>query len=103
MAAVDKVRNRGVEDLPALLKVAAETVRTDLPVERAAELFALFLNVDLDGTKRVVFGPRTYASSIGGSAFALKLDACRAWIERNFPPERPFGTWPVAGVAPAGG
>ena len=103
MAAVDKVRKRGVDDLPALLKVAGQTVRTDLPVERAADLFALFATIDLDGAKRVVFGPRTYASSIGGSAFALKLDTCRDWIERNFPAERPFGGWPVAGVAPAGG
>ncbi len=98
MAAVDKVRRRGVDDLPALLKVAAETVRTDLPVERVADLFALFENVDLGDSKGVVFGPRTYASSIGGSAFALRLDACRAWIKRNFPAERPFGGWPVAGT-----
>jgi LCP family protein required for cell wall assembly len=103
MAAVDKVLKRGVDDLPALLKVASETVRTDLPVERAADMFATFGTIDLDGAKRVVFGPRTYASSIGGSAFALKLDACRDWIKRNFPPERPFAAWPVAGVTPAGG
>lgn len=99
MAAVEKVRKRGVDDLPALLEVAAQTVRTDLPVERATDLFALFATVDLERTKRVVFGPRTYAESIGGSAFRLKLDACRAWIERNFPPERPFGGWPGAAVA----
>lgn len=99
MAAVDKVRKRGVDDLPALLEVAADTVRTDLPVERAADLFTLFATVDLDGSKRVVFGPRTYAESIGGSAFRLKLATCRAWIARNFPAERPFGTWPAAAIA----
>jgi LCP family protein required for cell wall assembly len=103
MAAVDKVLKRGVDDLPALLKIATDTVRTDLPVDRAVDLFAMFGTIDLDGSKRVVFGPRTYASSIGGSAFALKLTVCRDWIKRNFPAERPFGAWPVAGVAPAGG
>jgi LCP family protein required for cell wall assembly len=99
MAAVEKVRKRGVDDLPALLEIAAETVRTDLPVERAGELFALFSSVELEGTKRVVFGPRTYAESIGGSSFRLKLDTARAWIKRNFPAERPFGTWSGAAIA----
>ena len=98
MAAVDKVRKRGVDDLPALLKVATQSVRTDLSVERAADLFAVFAKVDLGDSKRAVFGPRTYASSIGGSAFALKLETCRAWIEKNFPAERPFGGWQVAAV-----
>lgn len=96
MAAVEKVRKRGVDDLPKLLDIASDTVRTDLPVERAADLFDLFATVKLDGARQVVFGPRTYASSIGGSGFALKLDACRAWIEKNFPPARPLGTWPAA-------
>jgi LCP family protein required for cell wall assembly len=99
MAAVEKVRKRGVDDLPALLDIAADTVRTDLPVERAADLFALFATVDLDGTKRVVFGPRTYAESIGGSSFRIKLATARAWIKRNFPAERAFGTWSGSAVA----
>jgi LCP family protein required for cell wall assembly len=93
MAAFAKVRTRGVDDLPALLKVASQTVRTDLPVKRAVDLFALFGKIDLADSKRAVFGPRTFAQSIGGSAFALKLDTCRAWIAANFPAERPFGTW----------
>ena len=100
MAAVDKVLKRGVDDLPKLLRVASDTVRTDLPVERGVDLFAMFAAIDLDGAKRVVFGPRTYASSIGGSAFALKLTTCREWIKNNFPAERPFGAWPVG--APVG-
>jgi len=93
MAAFDKVRKRGVDDLPGLLKVASQTVRTDLPVNRAVDLFALFGKIDLKDSKRAVFGPRTFAQSIGGSAFALKLDSCRTWITANFPAERPFGTW----------
>lgn len=92
MAAVEKVRKRGVDDLPKLLKIAQESVRTDLPVERVGDLFDLFAQADLDRAKRVVFGPRTYATSIGGSAFALDLDACRDWIKRNFPPARDPGS-----------
>jgi LCP family protein required for cell wall assembly len=99
MAAVEKVRKRGVDDMPALLRVASDTVRTDLPVERATELFALFATIDLDDSKRVVFGPRTYASSIGGSAFALNLARCRDWIVSNFPAERPYGSWSGTAVA----
>lgn len=93
MAAFEKVRKRGVDDLPALLKVASQTVRTDLPVKRAVDLFALFGGIDAGDSKRAVFGPRTFAQSIGGSAFALKLSTCRAWIKNNFPAERPFGSW----------
>lgn len=99
MAAFDKVRRRGVDDLPALLKVASQTVRTDLPVKRAVDLFALFGKIDIADSKRAVFGPRTFAQSIGGSAFALKLDTCRAWIAANFPAERPFGTWVGTAIA----
>ena len=47
MAAVTKVRTRGVADLPALLSIARDTVRTDLPLDRAADLFDLFSTVDL--------------------------------------------------------
>jgi polyisoprenyl-teichoic acid--peptidoglycan teichoic acid transferase len=97
MAALEKVRKRGLDDVPKLLRIAAETVRTDLPVKRGAELFELFATADLDTAKRAVFGPRTYAESIGGSAFRLRLDTCKAWIAKNFPPIRPFGTWPASG------
>lgn len=97
MAALEKVRSRGVDDLPALLDIAADTVRTDLPLERATDLFELFAGVDLDGAKRVVFKPTKYAESIGGSAFQLRLDVCRAWIMKHFPAVRPYGTWPPQG------
>jgi LCP family protein required for cell wall assembly len=96
MAAVDKVRTRGVDDLPALLKIAKDTVRTDLPVERGADLFKLFSTVDLTTAKHVVFGPRRFAVRAGGTDYRLVLKACDAWIAANFPPARPFGTWPTS-------
>jgi LCP family protein required for cell wall assembly len=95
MAAVTKVRSRGVENLPKLLGIAADTVRTDLPLDRAADLFKLYSTVDLTKVDRVVFGPRSYATDQGGTSFSLKLDVCRTWIEKHFPPVRPLGTWPA--------
>jgi LCP family protein required for cell wall assembly len=95
MAALTKVRSGGVDDLPKLLKIASRTVRTDMPLDRAADLYKLFSTVDLSTVDRVVFGPRRYADGVGGSSFALKLDVCRAWVKRHFPPVRPLGTWPT--------
>lgn len=94
MAALDKVRRGGVDDLPNLVRIAADTVRTDLPLERATDLFELFSTVDLEASRRVVFGPRTYAAGAAGGSFSLRLDVCRAWIDRNFPPVRAMGAWP---------
>ncbi len=88
LAALDKVRRRGLANVAELIQIARETVRTDLPLNRAADLFRLFSTVDLSKVDRVVFGPRTYAVGTGGTSFALKLDVCRAWIAKHFPPVR---------------
>lgn len=96
MAAVDKVRKRGIADVPALLAIARDTVRTDLPVERAADLFKLFSTVDLTAAKHVVFGPLRFAVKAGGTDYRLELDVCTRWIAANFPPARPLGTWPAS-------
>jgi LCP family protein required for cell wall assembly len=86
MAAFDKVRTRGIAGLAELIAIARDTVRTDLPLDRAGDIYNLFSKVDLGKTRRVVFGPRSYASGIGGTDFQLRLDVCRAWIAKNFPP-----------------
>ena len=96
-AAMTKVRARGLAILPKLLQIARDTVRTDLPLARAGDLFDLIATVDLKHADKVVFGPRTFADGISGSSsFVLRLADCRSWIENHFPPERPFGSWPVA-------
>ncbi len=95
-AALDKVRTRGPAVLPKLLAIARDTVRTDLPLDRAADLFKLLATVDLKGADKTVFGPTTFADGGEGSGFTLRLDTCRLWIKRHFPPARPFGTWPPA-------
>jgi LCP family protein required for cell wall assembly len=99
-AAMSKVRKRGLVIVPRLLQIARDTVRTDLPLTRAGDLFDLIATVDLKRADKVVFGPRTYADGIGGSSFVLRLADCRRWIEKHFPPERPFASWPPAPSAP---
>ena len=96
MSALTKVRTLGVGSLPKLLRIAAGTVRTDLPLTNAAQLFQLFATADLAHANRTVFGPTTYASGQGGTSFSPKLSACKAWIAANFPPIRPNGTWTPA-------
>jgi len=96
MAAVSKVRARGVADLPALISIARDTVRTDLPLARMNDLFDLFSTVDLGAAKHVVFGPKRFAVRAGGTDYRLVLAECAKWIAANFPPVRPMGAWPAS-------
>ena len=97
-AAFAKVRKRGLDDLPKLIRAARDSVRTDLPLDRATDLFKLYKGVDLAKSKRAVFGPKTYAVRAHGYTYHLVLAKCRAWIEKNFPKERPYGTWPATAI-----
>ena len=99
MAAVAKVRKRGIDDLGKLLNIAKETVRTDLPLARAADLFALYSTVDMAKVDRAVFGPKKFAVRAGGTDYRLVLDLCKQWIAHHFPPERPLGTWTASAPA----
>ena len=99
LAALDKARTLGIGKLPRLLQIAQQTVRTDLPLDRARDLFRLLSTTDLSRVQSVVFGPRTYATGTGGSAFELNLKVDRAWITAHFPAIRPMGQWPA--VSPA--
>jgi hypothetical protein len=97
-AAFAKVRKRGLDDLPKLIKEAKDSVRTDLPLDRATDLFKLYKGVDLAKTKRAVFGPKTYAVRAHGYTYHLVFAKCKAWIAKNFPKERPYGTWPETAI-----
>jgi polyisoprenyl-teichoic acid--peptidoglycan teichoic acid transferase len=101
MAALDKARTMGIRKLPRLLQIASQTVRTDLPLDRAADLFHLLATTDLSRVERVVFGPTTYATGTGGSAFELNIKADLRWIRDHFPAVRPMGQWPAASPAPS--
>jgi LCP family protein required for cell wall assembly len=100
LAALDRVRSRGPSKMPKLLAIAAKTVRTDLPLERAEALFDIVATTDLSAVNRTVFGPTKFAKGSGGSSFQLRLDVCRDWIADNFPPVRPMGQWPAERPVP---
>jgi LCP family protein required for cell wall assembly len=101
MAALEKARKLGIGKLPTLVQIAKDTVRTDLPLGRAADLFHLLATTDLSRVERVVFGPTTYATGTGGSDFELNLKVDRRWIADHFPAIRPMGQWPAASPPPS--
>jgi LCP family protein required for cell wall assembly len=88
-AALDAVRDRGLAHLEALVSIAAKYVRTDLELKTAAELYAVVAAADVGAARRVVFGPRTWATGAGGSSFTLKLDVVRAWTAKWMAPVEP--------------
>jgi LCP family protein required for cell wall assembly len=101
MAALTKVRSQGIARLPRLLQIASRTVRTNLPLNRASDLFEVVSKTDLSKIERTVFGPTKFAAGGAGTSFELKISACRAWIKANFPPIRPMGHWPPVAASPA--
>lgn len=105
-AAIGKVNARGVDSIASLLQASRGLVRTDLPLAYAPLIFAMVTRADIAHAPRVVFGPRAYATSLGGSSNMLRLSVCRAWIRRNFPPVHPGAAWlppapPTPSPAPA--
>jgi LCP family protein required for cell wall assembly len=93
IAAIQKVQSRGPESLAGLLAASTGFVKTDLPLVDAPLIYAIVGQADLAHAPRTVFGPRTYASSIGLSRIVLRLTVCRTWIRRNFPPVHANGMW----------
>ena len=105
LAALERVRKAGIAKLPTLLGIARDTVRTNLPLSRAPDLFAVVSSTNIAQVDRIVFGPRTFANAVGGSSFALNLSVCRAWIKSHFPAVRPMAHWPddvAAATVPSG-
>ena len=103
IATVDKVRSKGLAILPALLRVGrnGDYIRTDLPLTLAPQVYRLIGAADAAHATQVVFGPRTWASSTGGTAFALKIDKVREWIARWMAPVAapPVAAPPADGTA----
>jgi LCP family protein required for cell wall assembly len=93
VAAVGKVRSRGEAGLTLLLMASRGLVKTDLPLSYARLIFAMVGRADVGHAHLNVFGPSTFALSIGGYNNVLRLAACRAWIRRNFPPIHANGAW----------
>jgi LCP family protein required for cell wall assembly len=85
-AALTAVRERGLARLPALVAAARGVVQTDLPLAAAPAIYAIVSGANVTKAMKVVFGPTTWASSLGGTSFALKLSAVRAWTARWMAP-----------------
>lgn len=86
-ATIQKVRDAGVDALPALADFAISQIETDLPLSAAPAVFALGQRADLSHRKGVVLEPSRYAAN--GSvlySFFMKVDAVRALFDRIFAP-----------------
>lgn len=94
MGALDKVRAAGPDVLPKLLRIAKEAVRTDLPSDKAAEIFEIVSRADLGKAKHVVFTPRAHGVVLGKGFWQLDLKRTGRWIAKNFPPVTRNATWP---------
>lgn len=101
VAAVGKVQQRGLPALAGLLAASGGLIRTDLSLAHAPLIFDIVGRANLRTAPRTVFGPRTFALSIGGSRNVLRMAVCRAWIRRYFPPVHPGGDWPPPVPPPA--
>jgi polyisoprenyl-teichoic acid--peptidoglycan teichoic acid transferase len=88
-AAITKVREQGVGVLPKLIGLADRWIKTDIPLRFAPGLFEVVTKADLAGAERVVFGPRTWATSTGGTSFRLNLPRVREWTAANMGPVAP--------------
>jgi len=105
LAAIDKARSLGVARLPRLLQIAATTVRTNLPLDRASDLYDVVSTTNIAKVDRTVLGPTKFATGGSGTSFSLKIAVCREWIKDHFPAIRPMGQWPAASApaaSPAG-
>ena len=86
LATAEKVLDRGLSALPALLELGRTWVRTDLPLDQATSIFELIARADLEGARRDVFGPR-YATKIPGTVnYELNLEKVRDLIADWFAP-----------------
>jgi polyisoprenyl-teichoic acid--peptidoglycan teichoic acid transferase len=94
MAAITKVKAKGVTALPSLLAIAKDTIRTDLPRSKAAEIFEIVSRANLAKARRVVFSPTKYTTTLGQWRYELDLRAARSWVQKYFPPVTMGATWP---------
>ncbi|MBA2254273.1 MAG: LCP family protein [Chloroflexi bacterium] len=90
MAAGEAVISRGLANLPALIGVAAASIRTDIPLDGAPALFELVQRADLLKARKTVLGPRKFAS-LGASRYSIVMivPAVRAWFDTWLAPVGP--------------
>lgn len=102
-AAVAKVRKVGILQLPALLSIVRDYVKTDLPLIQAENIFRIASSARTKDAAGIVFGPRKWAQSTGGTAFAPKIGEIRNWTARYMAPVKSAAVTTLdsgAGAAP---
>ena len=88
-AIVDKVRDRGIEALPALVELVSEHVVTDAPLEAAPQLLEMARNASLTRTRSTVLEPGRFA--IEGSVLYTivpRIGEVRKMFDKSFGPVR---------------
>ena len=93
-AAVAAVRKVGILQLPELISIARDYVKTDLPLAQAPQIFEIVGSAKTNRATGIVFGPRKWAQSTGGSSFALKIGEVRTWTARWMGPVMPAAEGP---------
>jgi LCP family protein required for cell wall assembly len=89
-AAGEAVRERGLQNLPALMQVAMTAMRTDISLADAPVLYQLVERADLENARKTVLGPSRYASP-GATRFSvvMNVNAVRAYFDTAFGPVKP--------------
>jgi hypothetical protein len=75
-AAGEAVRERGLQNLPALMQVAMTAMRTDISLADAPVLYQLVERADLENARKTVLGPNRYASP-GAARFSVVMNVNR--------------------------
>jgi LCP family protein required for cell wall assembly len=87
LATVEKVLDRGMSSLPALLELGKDWVHTDLPLDQVGSIFELLAAAKLDAVRHTVFGPLVFATKIPGTVnYQLNLEKVRARIADWYAP-----------------
>ena len=93
-AAVASVRKVGLLQVPELLSIARNHVKTDLPLAQAPQIFEIVGSAKTKKATGIVFGPRKWAQSTGGASFALKIGEVRTWTKKWMGPVKDATTAP---------
>jgi LCP family protein required for cell wall assembly len=86
-AAVDRIRDSGLDAFPELLHMIRNNVVTDIPISAAPQLLEMAMGASLKGAKRIVLEPGKFARN--GSVLytiAPNIGAVRAMMNKAFGP-----------------
>ena len=91
MGGVKALRDVDLADVPVLVGVVREYLRTDLPLAAAAELYRLARRIDVDEAKRAVLAPPRFGHVVTGPGLwqiRLDVDEARDYLDDWFAADR---------------